>query len=422
MEGKIIVSLEEARRARILGEVVQGTLTLKQAALLMDVSYRHAKRLDRRYRDQGLAGLAHKTRGRPPANALDQNLQTTILELHEHRYGNFNDTHFTEMLQEQEGISVSRETVRKILRRAGKPPKRRRRPPKHRSRRPRRLKRGIMMQWDGSPHRWFGPERPPCCLMSAVDDADNTLLGALFVPNESAVGYLRLLDMVLRRHGAPLSVYQDRHSIHERTDDHWSLEEEILGVRFPTHVGRVLKDFGIEPIPAYSPQAKGRIERIFGVLQDRMIAELGLHGITDIETANTWLDEVFIPRHNQRFAKAPAHTGSAFRRVPSRERRLKIAFAYEATVANDNCVRLGGLTIDIPPGKPRRSYARRKVLVRQHLDAGWTVWYNEHRIAAHPPTELRDPFRTWKPRTKGDPKGARSIMQIYLSSKPAPPP
>jgi len=396
-------------------------MTLREAAAVLRISYRHTRRVYQRFREQGVAGLAHRHRGRPAANAIDPDLRTRILQLHERDYDNFDDTHFTEMLEEQNNILVSRETVRSILRSAGKRPKRKRRPRKHRSRRPRKPKAGIMMQWDGSPHRWFGPDRPPCCLMGAIDDADSKLLGALFVAHESAVGYLKLLDMVIQRQGAPISVYQDHHSIHERSDNHWSIEEEIMGIRFPTHVGRVLEDLGIAPIPAHSPQAKGRVERSFGVLQDRLIAELQYHGITTIEDANRWLEEVFIDRYNKRFAKTPELKGSAFSRVSKRSRYLKLAFAYEATVANDNCVRLGGLVIDIPPGKPRRSYSRTKVLVKQHLDGAWSVWDKNRRIATHPPTELRDPIRSWKRRRKGAPKGARRMIQVYMASRPAPP-
>ena len=420
MKGTIVLSHQETHRAKVLERVAAGVLTLRQASVLLGISYRQVKRLKKRYATGGAAALAHRNRGRPAAHALSEGAARQVVALHEQTYSNFNDTHFTEMLEERENITLSRETVRRILRAAGKPSKRRRRPPKHRSRRERRSAVGTMMQWDGSPHRWFGSEHPPCCLMSAIDDADSRLLGAVFVPAESSVGYLHLLDIVLRRHGKPLSVYQDRHTILKRVDDHWSLEEEIAGVRFPTHVGRVLKDLDIRPITAYSPQAKGRVERGFGILQDRLIAELELHGITDIDHANRWLDEVFIDRYNKRFAKTPARSNSAFQKVSSKERYLRIAFAYEATVANDNCVRLGGLIIDIPPGKGRRSYAKAKILVRQHLDGAWTVWYHDAKIAAHPSTKLAEPIRSWKPRTKGDPKGARRIVQIYLASRPAP--
>lgn len=140
-------------------------------------------------------------------------------------------------------------------------------------------------------------------------------------------------------------------TIHERADDCWSLEEQISGVRFPTHLGRVLKDLGIKHITAYSPQAKVRIERGFGVLEDPLVAELELQGITDIDHANTWLEEVFKRPIQQTLRKETRRQRLSLPETPSKERYLKIAFAYEATVANDNCVQLAGLIIDIPPGR-----------------------------------------------------------------------
>ncbi|HZX09547.1 MAG TPA: ISNCY family transposase [Acidobacteriota bacterium] len=276
----------------------------------------------------GPEGLAHKGRGRKAHNAFDPSVREFVIKLRQEHYSKFNDSHFAEMLKEREGMQISRETVRRWLREAGIRPKRRRRSPRHRSPRPRRPQMGLMMQWDGSPHKWFGPQRPSCSLIHATDDATGHVLGMVFRPTEDAIGYLELLDMVLRRHGIPASVYQDRHSILQRNDNHWSHEEELAGSRFPTHVGRVLEELGIKTLTAYSAQAKGRIERQGGTFQDRLIAEMALEGITDMD---------------------------------------------KATVANDNTIRLGGLTIDIPPGPNQRSYAKRRVLARQHLDGAWTV-------------------------------------------------
>ncbi len=198
----------------------------------------------------GPSGLAHRRRGQPARNTLGPEVRDRVLSQHEDRYADFNDTHFTEMLAQREGLKVSRETVRRWRRQAGIKPKRRRRPPQHRSRRPRRPQMGLLMQWDGSPHRWFGPERPPCSLLHAADDATSIVLGALFRPTEDAIGYLKLLDMVLRTYGAPAAVYQDRHSALFRNDTKWTLEEELAGIRFPTHVGWVLNKIHIASIPA----------------------------------------------------------------------------------------------------------------------------------------------------------------------------
>jgi len=422
MKGKIILSSKELHRVRVLQHVLDGRINLKEAAVLLQISYRQVRRLKKRYQEDWAAGLIHGNRGRSVSHAVDPGLAEQVLKLHEQKYRLFNDTHFTEMLAEREGINLSRETVRRILRGAGKKPKRRRRPKKYHGRRPRKDQVGMMMQWDGSPHRWFGPDLPPCCLMSAIDDADGRILAARFVPSETSVAYLQLLNQVLTRHGAPLAVYQDRHTALMRSDGHWSLEEQLHGRQFPTHVGRALEEFSIQAIPAYSPQAKGRVERLFGILQDRLIAELALEGITEIKEANLWLERVFVPSYNRRFCKKAAKAGSVFRKTTKQERYLKIGFAYEATVANDNCVRLGGLSIDIPPSKGRPSWAKAKVLVRQHLDGSWTVWCRGKKIATHPPTELREPVRSRNRRRKGDPRGAISMLQVDIDSKPAPPP
>ena len=155
-------------------------------------------------------------------------------------------------------------------------------------------------------------------------------------------------------------------------------------------------------------------------MQDRLIAELELHGITDMDQANQWLEEYYIPRHNRRFGKKAAEPGNAFVKISKRERYDKIAFAYEAVVGNDNCVRLGGLLIDVPPGRNRRSFAKAKVLVKQHLDGCWTVRRQDMIIATHPATPFTEPVRSWKKRQKGVLKRGRSMLQVYIASKPAP--
>lgn len=258
MEGEITMSSKEFQRMRVFREVLEKRMTLVAAAALIGKSYRQAKRMKARFARADAKGLVHGNRGKTPANALRQDLQTRILELHAQRYPDTNDTHFTELLRERERIALGRETVRKILRGAGLPPKRRRRPPKHRSRRQRKERFGQMIQWDGSPHPWFGTGRPPCCLLAAVDDATTTLLAVLFIPAESSEGYLRLLENILETHGIPMAVYHDQHSSLVRTDGRWTLQEQLQGRQFPTHVGRVLEELGIESIPAPKPRDASR--------------------------------------------------------------------------------------------------------------------------------------------------------------------
>jgi len=408
------------RRWELLGKVMDRRLTLAAVTPALGVSYRQAKRLLARAREKGLRGLGHGNRGRPLANKADQALRERVLALSQSQYAQFNDSHFCQQLAERESIVVSRDLVRRWRREAGVRPKCRRRPPKHRRRRPRELAEGLMMLWDGSPHRWFGPDQPACCLMAAIDDATGKVLALCFVPHECAWAYLKLLEEVVTRWGVPASVYQDRHTIHKRADDFWSLEEELAGRQDPTQVGAALEGLGIEPIFALSPQAKGRVERLFRTLQDRLVAELALYGIADLEAANVYLPS-FIVTFNARFAEAPSQPEHTWRKPPKPgELERLLSLCYRATVGNDNAVRLDGMLIDIPPGPKGRSYARQRVEVRQLLDGRWRVYWQHQPIAEGPATEPAELIRT-KRRRKGVP-GAYDAVYVNLASAPPQPP
>lgn len=278
-----------------------------------------------------------------------------------------------------------------------------------------------MVLWDGSPHPWFGEDQPPLTLMAAVDDADGELLAAFLTPQETSEAYLRLLQAVVLQHGIPVSIYQDRHSALRRNDDSWSLEEQLAGRQRPTQVGQALDDLGIQAIFALSPQAKGRVERLFGVLQDRLLAEMALDGIRSLEAAHEYLNERWIHRYNQSFRKMPRSQTVSFRSHQGFDLHRILAFRYEAVVLNDNTVRLGGLTIDIPPGPRDRSYAKARVDVRQHLDGAWTVTYQGQIIAQAPASPLAEPMRYLK-KTTGHrrTKAAREEIFVYLPN-PLPP-
>jgi hypothetical protein len=310
--------------------------------------------------------------------------------------------------------------LRELRRSHGIKPKKKRRPKRHYRRRPRKEQEGMMVLWDGSPHRWFGVEHPPYCLMAAIDDATGTLVATRFFPFEGSGGYLWLLEQITRNHGIPLSSYQDRHGSLRRNDDNWSLEEELAGKQEPTQVGYALEALGILPIFALTPQAKGRVERLFKTLQDRLIAELHLNDITSIETANRFLDTVFIQDFNKRFAAWAKEPVKAWRKLsPHADLERVIGFRYVATVGNDNTVRLGGIIIDIPPGPKRRSYAQAKVEVRQLLDGSRRVYYKNTPIATHPSTTFNEPIRALN-RKRTHSKGTQSYSWVYMASQPIP--
>jgi len=410
------MSQRERQRYHLLKMVIGGRVTLKEASSVMGVSYRHAKRLKRKLFNEGARGLVHGNRGRPSARAFDPQVSQRIIELSQKTYTQFNDTHFTEKLNEVEGIAVSRDTVRRFRRNNGIPPKRKRRAKGHCKRRDRKLQEGMMVLWDGSPHRWFGNDTAPCCLMAAIDDATSGLLDAFFVPSEGSFGYMTLLAHLVTQYGIPCSIYQDRHGSLHRNDNHWSLEEQLSGEQEPTQVGGCLKALGITPIFALTPQAKGRVERLFGVLQDRLIAEMGLRGITDRDAGNCFLKEQFIADYNRRFAVKAEGSQKAWRNLPSGlDINKAISFRYQAVVGNDNAVRVGGMVIDIPEGPQRRGYAKAKVEVRQLLDGSWRVYYQDTLIVHTDPTPLREPIRA-KPRRRSRVRAASEEEWVYLSS------
>lgn len=416
MDEVFTISAKELQRHSVLEMVSKAQITLVRASSLMNVSYRHAKRLKKAHDADGVRALAHQNRGRPPANKTDEGLRERIVELSKKVYADFNDTHFTEMLRERECFAISRETVRLIRRQEAIRPKRKRRAPVHHRRRPRKPCEGLMMLWDGSPHHWFGIEHEPCCMMGAVDDATGKALGLLFCEHECSAAYLELLGRVVRRYGVPASVYQDRHSALARNDDNWSIEEQLAGKQEPTQVGAALDALGIEPIFAKTPQAKGRVERLFGTIQDRLPAMLALEQITDIKPANAYIDEFFLDYYNDRFAQQPLDAHSAWRKLHRGADLDKIlSLRYEATVANDNAIRFDKMLIDVPPGPGNRSYAGARAELRQLLDGSWKVYYQDKLIACAPPTELAEPIRA-KRRRKGVRAGV-DYQWVYLASK-----
>lgn len=417
MEGeKIPLSQRQLQRWHLMKMVEVGKITLKEAGERIGVCYRQAKRIRRVVKEKGIRGLVHGNTGRPSHHRLSEVLRQKVLQLSGKVYYDFNDTHFAEKLGEAEGVVLSRETVRKIRREARIEPKRRRRGKKHRKRRERMAQEGWMVLWDGSPHLWFGSAYPPCCLMAAMDDARGKLLAAQFFPFEGTAGYFWLLKQIVKRYGIPVSIYQDRHGTLHRNDDHWSLEEQLAGRQDPTQVGLALEALGIRPIFALSPQAKGRMERLFGVLQDRLIAELRLAGIVTIPEANGFLKS-FMKRFNRRFAVTPRESQKAWRKAPPKlDLDRLISFRYHTVVGNDNTARLGGLIIDIPPGPHRRSYAREKVEVRQLLNGSWRIYYRDQCIAKHPSTNLSEPLKALK-RRKYPARGAKDYNWVYLASE-----
>ena len=388
-----LMSAKQWKRLDVVRRIQQGVLTVVVAAKVLGLSSRQMSRLVRRVEKGGEKSLAHGNTGRSPAHRIEPETRKRVVELMRGKYAGFNDQHFTEKLAEHEGLNLSKSTVRRILRESDIMAVRKRRGRQHRRRRERRAQAGLMILWDGSRHEWLEGRGPMMCLMGAIDDATGELLpGAHFLEHESAAAYLRVLLAIVREKGVPLSAYMDQHGALKRNDASWTLEEELNGERRPTQVGLALKALEIECIFALSPQAKGRVERLWGTLQDRLTSELRLVGAKTIDQANVVLER-HRAEHNRRFAILARDSNPAWRALHGVDVERVCSFHYEAVVGNDNTVRIGKNIIDIPPGRSRRSYAKVRVEVRQTLDGCWRIYSGDDLIASAPSTTLTSEMR-----------------------------
>ncbi len=342
------------------------------------------KRLLAAYRDRGVLAIAHGNRGRKPANALEDGLKKLVVELATTKYSGFNQQHFTEFLAEREGISLSRSSVRNILLHSGIRSPRKRRAPGYRSRRERYAQEGMLLQVDGSPHDWLEGRGPRMSLVGAIDDATGKVPYALFREQEDTSGYFLLLREIVRRYGIPLAIYHDRHSIFEvGSGERETIKEQLEGKTVLTQCGRLMVELGIQSISALSPQAKGRIERLWGTFQDRLVSELRLGGISTLEEANRFLDG-FLSRYNGRFAVPPGEEGSAYRKAEGIDPKTVFCFKYERVVGMDNVVRFNRQRLQILPSVERASYARCSVEVHEQLDGNIKVYYQGRYLNTRP--------------------------------------
>jgi len=416
----------DARRLGVVQAAVQGKLSSREGAEALGMSVRQFKRLRAQVRARGAAGVVHGNRGRPSPRRLGPELRRRV-EAMLTGVVKLNDHHIADLLGE-DGWSVSAATVRRVRGRLKLLPKRRRRPPQHRRRRERAGRRGALVLIDGSPFRWFDPEGPPCSLLGAIDDASGEILALTFRPTEDLHGYAVLLHELVSTHGVPVALYGDRSGILVRNDDHWSLEEELAGRQTPPQFGQMLEELGVRFIAATSPQAKGRIERLWGTLQDRLAAELRLYGHLTVEAATRYLPR-FIHRHNQRYARSAREATTAFRPAPRDLDRL-IACRYPRVVARDNTTSIPGRWAQVPPGPRRRSWHKARVEVRELLDGRLLVLHSTHGLIGEQPTpgpaftlESRGASRSKRARVHDRLAGSRhSPDRPALPSAPRPKP
>jgi hypothetical protein len=390
----ITLTAQQQRQIEILQRLSTGRLTTAEAAPLLGKSPRQTRRLRQQFLAQGLAAVVHGNQGRVPANRTDPLVVARIIALAgpDGPYQDWNTTHLQEVLADREGITIGRSTLDRLLKQHHLR-RRRRKAGVVRQRRERRPAEGMLLQIDGSPHDWLEGRGPRLCLVGAIDDATGTIVFAQFRPTEDQAGYLTLLRQVAVDYGLPMAVYHDRHTI-LRSPKRLTVAEELDGAVAQSEVQRLLAELGIESIAALSPQAKGRIERLWGTLQDRLCKELRLAGAATLAEANAFLP-AFVARYNARFAQPATDPEPAWVRL---EPDIDVAYYFARretrTVRADHTLAWLGQTLQLAVGRHEPSLARTTVTVHVTPEDELYVYQGRRRLAyqvvAAPP-QLRAP-------------------------------
>lgn len=375
------MGVREAQRLGPVKAANEGRITNAKGAELAGVSLRHFIRLKARVQRAGASGLVHGNRGRPSSRRLGGAAREAIVQLLQHAEARLNDCHVRDVLAGR-GLQVSAETVRQVRRSLGLPAKRRRRPAQHRRRRLREARRGSLVLIDGSEFAWMGSAAPVFTLVGTLDDATGEPLSLVRRPHEDLHGYAQALHELIVGFGVPEALYGDRTGIAVRNDRCWTREEELAGQQDPTQFGQMLADLGVRYIAANSPEAKGRIERLWQTIQDRLPAEVALRGIKTFAAFDAFLPE-FLLLCRKWLARDPRETTTAWRPVPRHLERI-LACRYSRVVSRDNVVSIPGYALQLPPGSFHRSFARARVEVRELLD-GRLLVLHEGRVLLQQP-------------------------------------
>lgn len=375
------LSQQQITRHQIIERLIRRGVTEKEAAELLNKSVRQVRRIKRRVLAAGIAGLVHGSTGKRPWNKRRQALVDRIVFLYQQHYAGFNCLHFRDMLEEHEGIVVKREWLRLVFL-SYNLPRKKRRPQRRFERRERKPQPGMLIQQDTSLHDWFGTGTR-CALVAAIDDATSDIVFAQFFPSDGTIPNMTAMKDIVERRGIPLAFYVDRAS-HFKTTRHESVHVQLTGTYDETQIARALKELGSALILALSPQAKGRVERLFETLQDRLIKELALAGVTTIADGNRFLRS-WLPRFNAKFMVSSISTVSAYRRVPNHLPLARIFSIQEDRVVRaDNTISFEGRVYLINASPKRVSFAKATVTVHRFLDGTIHVLHQGEELAYTP--------------------------------------
>jgi len=366
MAKRLPMGQKELLRGKVMEQVKRGKLTIKAASIELKVSYRQGRRIYAAYLGGGDAALIHGNVGRESNHKIEAGVRETALSAYRERYADFGPAFAAEKLAEVEGITVSRDSMRRWLMAEGLWERKRNRA-EYRSRRGRRPCFGELIQFDGSHHKWLEDRGPKCCLITLIDDATNKRM-SMFFEEETTAGAMTVLSYWIRKYGIPQALYCDKKNAFVLTRE--PTDAEILkGVTKPkSHFGRACEKLGVEVIAANSPQAKGRVERNHKTDQDRLVKELRLAGISTMEAANTFLEQSYLPKMNGRFSVPPAEREDAHVPLGNVDLRDIFCFEEERVVSNDYVVRHNCHLYQIEKDKKSLPRPQDKVLVRERLD------------------------------------------------------
>lgn len=397
-EDRVTMSAKELRRVHVIRQVVEQTLTQVDAGTLLGLTDRQIRRLVRRMQQEGEQGLVHRGRGQPSNRRIPETRKTTILRLYAQHYGDFGPTLAAEKLAERHDLTVSAETLRRWLLAQEVTHFRRRKRP-HRAWRARKAHRGELVQLDGSPHDWFEGRGPRCVLMAYIDDASSRVY-ARFYDHEGTIPAMDSFQHYVRQYGLPLALYADKHTTYQSPAEP-TVAEQLAGTEPRSQFGRALDELGVELIAAHSPQAKGRVERLFGTFQDRLVKELRLAGIATLAAANRFLEE-YLPIYNRRFAVPPAQAADLHRPTPTaRELNRSLCLKTTRCLRKDFTLAYQGQLYQI-----HDTIRATHVQVEAHLDGTRRITdqgrpLGFHAIAARPvpDAETKTPPRSHHPVT-----------------------
>jgi len=374
-----MLSGKDRDRLKVLHEVKQGHLTQKEAGEWLQVSDRWVRKLMVRMREEGDEGVLHRLRGRRSNRRIAARIERQAVKLVKARYADFGPTLAAEYLARRDRIQVGKETLRQWLMEAGVWKARRRRVEEVHVWRPRRSCWGELVQWDTSEHEWLEGRGEKLYLIAMIDDATSRLMGQ-FAQHDSTEENLRVLKSYLERWGRPVAFYTDQASLF-RVDRASSVEEQLGGEGAQTQIGRALRELGIEWIAAHSPQAKGRVERCFGTLQDRLVKGLRVAGACSLEQANEYLQGEFLPDWEKRFTVKARQATDAHRRL-GREHNLEAILSHveSRVVANDYTLRFQGQSYQVARSSIRAGLRGARVRVEQRLDGTLAVRFRDRYV------------------------------------------